>query len=46
MAEEEAVWRGTRDEEYQSTGGEVPIRRDVIERGGTHEVLCGAGDPD
>ena len=24
----------------------VPIRRDMIERGSTHELRCGAGDPD
>ena len=33
-------------EEFKPTGGNVPIRRDVTERGGTHEVKVGAGDPD
>jgi len=27
-------------------GGEVPCRLNVIERGGRHEVMGGAGDPE
>ena len=33
-------------EEPKPAGSNVPIRRDMIERGSMHEVRCGAGDPD